>query len=219
MNKRFIVAGATGEIGRRLVQTLVVQNPNAEIHLLVRAHSQLFGDDIQQHVVDFDKLDEFKLDLTFDRAFCCLGTTIKQAGSQANFKHVDHHLILQFAHWSQAHGCVEFACISAVGANTKSSNFYLATKGQTERDLQQMHWQALWFIRPSLLLGHRDEFRLGEYLGAIIGRLISPFLVGRLTKYKPINMLRVAQVMADLPEYSADGQNHTILEGKDLFKD
>jgi uncharacterized protein YbjT (DUF2867 family) len=217
MNKGIVVAGATGEVGKRLVEKLIAQNPNTDIHVLVRTRSSSLDDSVQQHVIDFNQLNSFALDVNFDMAFCCLGTTIKRAGSKANFKHVDHNLIVQFARWTQEHGCRKFACISAVGANTQSSNFYLAVKGETEHDLSQMNWLTLWLIRPSLLLGNRDEFRLGEHIGSIAGRLISPLLFGPLKKYKPVHMLHVAQIMADLVNEPDNKEGCFVLEGEALL--
>ncbi|MFT5592631.1 MAG: hypothetical protein ACI8SR_000993 [Oceanicoccus sp.] len=217
MNKGIVVAGATGEVGRRLVEKLIVHNLNADIHVLVRAKSNLFDERVQQHIVDFSQLDSYKLDISFDIAYCCLGTTIKRAGSQSAFKCVDHNFILQFAHWAQHHGAKKFACISAIGANAKSSNFYLAVKGETEHALTQMDWHHLWLIRPSLLLGQRDEFRLGEYLGSIVSLFIAPLMFGPLQKYKPIHMLQVAQKMAELVSNKDEKEGCYILEGKALF--
>lgn len=217
MNKGIVVAGATGEVGKRLVEKLIARNPNTHIHVLVRAKSDLFDDRVQQHIVDFSQLDSYKLDVSFDMAYCCLGTTIKRAGSKNAFKLVDHNLILQFAHWAKQHGTKKFACISAIGANAKSSNFYLAVKGETEHALTQMNWRHLWLIRPSLLLGQRDEFRFGEYLGSIISLFISPFMFGPLHKYKPIHMLQVAQKMAELINKEDEKEGCYVLEGKALF--
>lgn len=218
MDKGIVIAGATGEVGKRLVEKLIVQNPSTQIHVLVRKHSPLFHTQVQQHVVDFNDLEDSPLNAAFSLAICCLGTTIKQAGSEANFKRVDHDYVLSFARWAQHHGCREFAVISSVGANAKSDNFYLSVKGKMEHDLNQMKWDRLWLLRPSLLLGPRHEFRLGEYAGAILGRLISPFLLGSLSKYKPIHMLKVAQTLVNLSQSDVKKEGCFVLEGKALHK-
>lgn len=218
MDKGIVIAGATGEVGRRLVEKLIVQNPSTQIHALVRKHSPLFSSKVQQHVVDFNDLEEYPLNAAFSLAICCLGTTIKQAGSEESFKRVDHDYALSFARWVQLHGCREFAVISSVGANAKSDNFYLSVKGKMEHDLNQMKWDRLWLLRPSLLLGPRHEFRLAEYAGAILSRLISPFLMGSLSKYKPIHMLKVAQTLANLAHSHDKKEGCFVLEGSALHK-
>ncbi len=217
MDKGIVVAGATGEVGRRLVEKLIAHNPNTPIHVLVRAKSSLFSDAVEQHIVDLDNLSDFKLNETLEMAYSCLGTTIKTAGSKDAFKHVDHNLTVKFAQWAHDNGCQNFACISAIGANAKSSNFYLSVKGQTEHDLTQMGFKLLWLIRPSLLLGDRDEFRLGEYLGSLLSLFISPFLRGPLSKYKPIHMIRVAHTMAELTRKLDDKEGCHVLQGQTLF--
>jgi len=218
MVKGILVAGATGEVGKRLVEKLIVQNPSTPIHALVRRVSDSIPKEVTQHVVDFDNLDTIVLTEAFYMAYCCLGTTIKQAGSKQAFKNVDYGYVLAFAHLAQRHGINHFCCISAVGANKHASNFYLAVKGETEHHLSQMNWHQLWLVRPSLLLGPRTEFRLAEYLGGILSRVISPFLKGPLLKYKPIHMIQVAEVMARLIRKDVTTDGTTVLEGKALFK-
>lgn len=219
MNKGVVIAGATGEVGRRLAENLVAHNPNTPIYALVRQISPLLPDSVIQVVVNFDNLDRTQIPTPFHMAYCCLGTTIKTAGNQDAFKKVDHEYALKFAQWVQAQDCSQFACISAVGANRLSNNFYLSVKGQLEHDLAQMNWDHLWLIRPSLLLGPRQEFRLGEYLGTIASQIITPFMVGPLKKYKPIHMLKVADVLAKLATQESDKTGCRVLEGHALFRD
>lgn len=219
MNKGIVIAGATGEVGRRLAENLIARNLNTPIYALVRGHSALLPEGITQILVDFNQLKNTQLPGPISMGYCCLGTTIKQAGSQQAFKQVDHDYALNFAHWVQSKGATQFACISSVGANRRSKNFYLAVKGQLEHDLAQMNWAHLWLLRPSLLLGPRQAFRLGEYLGAILSQFISPFLIGPLKKYKPIHMLKVAETLAQLAVQESDKTGCKVLEGSALFKD
>jgi len=220
MNKGIAIAGATGEVGKRLVEKLIAHNANTPIFALVRKISSELPAQVIQHEVDFNNLSKLKLDHQIDMAFCCLGSTIKKAGSKQAFQKVDHHYPLLFADWAKQHGSESFACITAVGANHLSKNFYLKVKGDAEHDLIQKGFRHLWLIRPSLLLGPRDEFRLGEYIGAIVGRLISPFLIGPLIKYKPIQMMEIANTMAKLVEHIEDSKEGChVLQGKHLYSD
>ena len=216
MNKGIVIAGATGEVGKRLVEKLIAHNSDNTIHILVRKESALFDARVQQHVVNFSELESFKLGKGFDMAYSCLGTTIKSAGSKEKFKYVDHDLTLKFANWTHQHGCSNFACISAIGANKTSNNFYLSVKGETEHNLTQIGFKHLWLIRPSLLLGQRDEFRLGEYLGSLLSIFISPFMLGPLAKYKPVQMLQVAETMASFLDSSNEKEGCHVIQGKTL---
>jgi uncharacterized protein YbjT (DUF2867 family) len=111
-----------------------------------------------------------QLDGKVDTAFCCLGTTIKQAGSQAAFRAVDHDLVIAFAERALALGARHLLVISALGADAGSTVFYNRVKGEMEHALRKQNWPQLTIARPSLLLGARQEFRLGERLAAPLMR-------------------------------------------------
>lgn len=219
MNKGIVIAGATGEVGKRLAEKLIARNLNTPIYALVRQISTDLPESIHQYVVDFNALEDTQIPIDFDMAYCCLGTTIKKAGTKAAFEKVDYEYPIAFAKWAKAKGCQKFACITSVGANHNSKNFYLQVKGKTEHDLTQIGFSHLWLIRPGLLLGNREEFRLGEYLGALAGRLVSPFLTGKLAKYKAVQMMDVAQVMAELANKENPREGCHVLEGKRLHSE
>ncbi|MDF2158382.1 oxidoreductase [Algoriphagus sp. CAU 1675] len=103
-------------------------------------------------------------------AFCSIGTTIKQAGSQDKFYQVDHDLVIGFAKWAKSLGATRFVYISSMGADANSSVFYSRLKGEVESDLRTLGFDYLALLRPSLLLGHRHEFRLGEELMKIVSK-------------------------------------------------
>lgn len=107
-----------------------------------------------------------------DTAFCCLGTTLKQAGSEAAFRAVDHDLVLAFARRARELRARHLLVISAVGADPKASVFYSRVKGELEEALRAQDWPQLTLARPSLLLGPRDEPRLGERLAAPFSKLL-----------------------------------------------
>jgi len=107
-----------------------------------------------------------------DTAFCCLGSTLKQAGSQEAFRAVDHDLVIAFAERARALGARHLLVISALGADANSSMFYNRVKGEMEQALRAQDWPQLTIARPSLLLGARQEFRLGERLAGAFMRWI-----------------------------------------------
>jgi uncharacterized protein YbjT (DUF2867 family) len=123
-----------------------------------------------------------------DTAFCCLGSTIKQAGSQEAFRAVDHDLVIAFAERARALGARHLLVISALGADANSTVFYNKVKGQMEQALHAQDWPQLTIVRPSLLLGARQEFRLGE-------RLAAPFMRWLPGKYRGIEATVLARAL------------------------
>lgn len=123
-----------------------------------------------------------------DIAFCCLGSTLKQAGSPEAFRAVDHDLVIAFAERARALGARHLLVISALGADADSSVFYNKVKGQMEQALRAQDWPQLTIVRPSLLLGARQEFRLGE-------RLAAPFMRWLPGKYRGIEAAVLARAL------------------------
>jgi|SRR5690606_14328806 len=142
-----------------------------------------------------------------DTAFCCLGTTIRQAGSQAAFRAIDHDLVLAFARRARELGARHLIVVSAMGANPASAVFYNRVKGETEEALQAMDWPQLTIARPSLLLGRRREFRLGE-------RLAAPLLRWIPGKYRGIEVAVLARALWRLA--LEDGSGVRIVESDEL---
>ncbi len=143
--------------------------------------------------MDFDVLRS--LGEHFDDLFCCLGTTIRKAGSQEAFKRVDHDYPLALARLGKTVGAQQFLLVSALGADAQSSVFYSRVKGETERDIAAIGLPKVSFMRPSILLGERHERRPGERAGIFVGKLIAPLLLGPLRKYRPIHADDVAAAM------------------------
>jgi uncharacterized protein YbjT (DUF2867 family) len=130
-----------------------------------------------------------------DAAFCCLGTTIKKAGSEEAFRRVDFEAVVAFAKAARAAGASRFALVSSVGASAASSNFYLRVKGETEHAVSRIGFEHVLILRPSFLLGDRAEQRPGEKLGIAISKATAFLLLGPLRKYRPVHAERVAAAM------------------------
>ncbi len=167
-----LVAGATGLIGRALVERMLAERSVGAVHALVRspapALSMLSG--VNQVIVDYARgLPELP---AADDAFCCLGTTIKVAGSQAAFRAVDHDAVVAFARAARAAGALRFGVVSALGANPKSGVFYNRVKGEMEADVMALGFDSVIIVRPSLLTGDRaaldQPVRTGERLAALV---------------------------------------------------
>jgi uncharacterized protein YbjT (DUF2867 family) len=190
-----LIAGATGLLGSELVSLLIENNYYTSIHLITRRPYHLKHRKIADHIIDFNKLDEFSLNAQVHDVFICLGTTIKKAGSQANFLKVDLEFVDGVAKWAKQHNAEKLAFISSVGANAESNNFYLSVKGKAENALKNIDFKNLILIRPSLLLGKRNESRIVEKIGKNIFTLLNPLFIGKLKRYKAIQAKLVAKAM------------------------
>jgi uncharacterized protein YbjT (DUF2867 family) len=129
-------------------------------------------------------------------AVCALGTTIRKAGSQAAFRAVDVDAVLAFARWARAGGAATFVLVSSVGADPTSSNFYLRCKGEAEECVAGLGFARFVALRPSLLLGAREDARPGEALGRAITPLLNPLMLGPLRRYRGIEAGAVAAAAA-----------------------
>ncbi len=214
MGKAILLAGASGEIGKRLLQNLIARNDVDQIHLINRRSLEINNVKVIEHQVDFEQLDLLDLKCEFDQAFCCLGSTIKKAGSKVKFETIDLHYVHSFAQLAKHHKTAGFCVISSIGATLKTNNFYLLTKGRMEKSVSNMGFTQLLIFRPSLLMGKRDEFRLGEIIGGFAMQLFNPIMIGKLKKYRPTNMDALAKAMACWDKTTASGV--CVLEGQGI---
>jgi hypothetical protein len=145
-------------------------------------------------------------------AFSCLGTTIKVAGSKEKFYAIDHDLVIAFASWAKKLGTAKFLYVSSMSANASSSVFYSKVKGETERDLKALNFDYLGLFRPSLLLGNRHEFRLGEQVASIV---MKPLVWLKLAKnIRPIYDYKVAKAMVTTANQSKTNLTEIITSGQ-----
>ena len=193
-----LVAGATGLVGRRLLDLLLQSGDYDRVHVLNRRPMGVADARLTEHLVDFDVLAAAKDRIgPVDHAFCALGTTIRAAGSRAAFRQVDHDYVVVFASLTRSLGAQCLAVVSSLGADPGSRNFYLRVKGETERDLQVLELPRLIILRPSLLTGDREEFRAGERLSQFMLGVASPLLVGALRRIRPVSDDLVARAMLE----------------------
>ena len=193
--RKALIAGATGLVGGFCLQSLLDNDHYSEVITLVRKPLLKTHRKLKTIVTTFDNLGPELSNNQVDDVYCCLGTTIKKAGSQEAFKKVDHTLVVTVAGLMKKHGAEQFLVISAMGANKDSKVFYNRVKGEMEDALQELGYPCLRIIRPSLLLGLREEFRLGEKIAVMLTPLLKPFLLGSLKKYRPVEAEKVAQFM------------------------
>lgn len=193
--KTALIVGASGLIGQSLLRYLIDCKNYTKVIALVRRPLEQEHPKLEQQIIDFDKIDSYETSDKIDDVFCCLGTTIKTAGSKSEFTKVDYTYVTNLALWAKANKCRLFSVVSSVGANSKSSNFYLYTKGKMETEISSINLDSVHIFRPSLLLGNREEFRFGERISELLMKVLNPVLIGQLSKYKAIKAKEVAFVM------------------------
>lgn len=188
-----LVAGATGLVGREILQGLLADPSVAAVHALARRPIATQHAKLTVHTVDFAALPSLP---SLDEVYLALGTTIKVAGSQSAFRAVDLDANLAVARAAQAAGARRVGVVSAMGADSQSSIFYNRVKGELEQALESLHFEGLVIARPSLLLGDRAALgqptRRGEQLGERAGRWLGPLLPANL---RPIRAADVARAL------------------------
>jgi uncharacterized protein YbjT (DUF2867 family) len=157
---------------------------------LAREHPRLAN-----RIVQFDRLEAQLKGVTCNAALCCLGTTLRKAGSKEHFREVDIDSVLSFARAARAANARRFVVISSVGANPSSRNFYLRTKGEMEEDLEGIGFESLDILQPSMLLGMRAEMRPLELASKLMMPLVNPLLRGKYSPYRGIPASTVAAAM------------------------
>ena len=191
-----VVAGASGLVGSALVEALLADNAVGAVHVLVRAEKPDWHKHggLIQHVVDYRSgLAELP---AVDDAYCCLGTTIKAAGSQEAFRAVDYDAALSFARAAHAAGATRMGLVSALGADPGSAVFYNRVKGEVEQAIAALGFQSMVIARPSLLLGDRGALgqptRRGERIAAALSAPLG-WLMPR--SVRPIEATTVARAL------------------------
>jgi uncharacterized protein YbjT (DUF2867 family) len=189
-----LVAGATGLVGRALVEQLCASPKVSRVVALARRPLEAAHAKLEARRVDFARLGE-EVPVPADVACCALGTTIAAAGSQEAFRRVDYDATLAFARHALACGVRRFVLVSSVGADPASGNFYLRVKGEVEQALRALPFEALVILRPGLLLGDRRESRPAEAVARLVSPVLNPLLVGPLARYRAVRADHVAAAM------------------------
>lgn len=184
--QHILLAGASGLTGEHLLDRLL--NEPTVTRVLAPSRKPLAEHPRLENPVGDPAVFLPQLSGQVDIAFCCLGTTIKQAGSEAAFKAVDLDMVVAFAKRARELGARHLIVISAIGADPKSSIFYNRVKGEMEQALRAQDWPQLTIVRPSLLLGERLESRLAEKIAGPLSRLIPG-------KYHGIEVCELARAM------------------------
>jgi uncharacterized protein YbjT (DUF2867 family) len=207
MSRTALLAGATGLVGSHVLEYLLADDAWSRVVTLGRRTTSQRHDKLEQRLVDLGAIEALGDLPHAGDVFCCLGTTIKQAGSQQAFRRVDYDFVVGLARAGLRVGATQFLLISAIGADPESRVFYSRVKGEAEAAIRKLPYRAIQIFRPSLLLGERSEFRLGERIAMIGAPLLQLFLVSRLRRYRPIQASDVARAMVRIAREAPRGPN------------
>ncbi|MBL8520857.1 MAG: oxidoreductase [Betaproteobacteria bacterium] len=190
--KRVAIAGGTGLVGGHLLAQLCTLPAVKQVFAVGRRAPAQSNAKLKFIECALDSAPDLP---AIDTAFCCLGTTIRKAGSQAAFRAVDLDMVVHFARAAKKAGATHFGLVSALGANAKSGVFYNRVKGEAEAALMALGFESLTLVRPSLLLGERDESRPAERFGIAVSRVLSPLMIGPARRVRPVDAEAVARTL------------------------
>jgi len=204
-----LIVGATGLVGSLCLKQMIADPAYGQVIAISRRPVPESHPKLIQKIVDFDKLGQLTSIAAAD-AFCALGTTIRKAGSQEAFRKIDLGYSKAFAELAFAAGARQFALVSSVGANPRSTNFYLRTKGEIEDEVKALPFTSAHIFQPSFLMGSRSEQRPGEGMGLALAKALQFAFIGGLRKYRPISASTVAAAMIAAVKRAEPG-HHTYL--------
>jgi uncharacterized protein YbjT (DUF2867 family) len=187
-----LLAGASGFVGGYVLDSLLDAPDFARVFAISRRPLGREHPRLANRIVQFEKLETQLKGTQCHVAFCCLGTTLKQAGSEKAFRQVDHDLVMTFARVAKAAGAQRFVIVTSAAADPRSKHFYLRVKGEVEQSLERLGFQSLDILQPGPLLGLRSPVRPLELLATVFMPLVNPFLSGNRVAYRGISVRTVA---------------------------
>lgn len=212
-NMKALIIGATGATGKDLVAQLLADDHFDEVHVFVRRDVGVGHEKLRVHVVDFDKIEEWKGDLQGDVLFSALGTTLKQAGGQKKQWKVDYTYQYEVAKAAKENGVEMMALVSSAWATADSKVFYTRMKGQLENDVRALGFKSLYIMRPPSLI-RKGSDRFGETVSVKI--LLALNKIGLLRSIRPMPTAQVAHAMIAMAKQAKEGT--FTFEPKDIWK-
>lgn len=195
MSQTAVVIGGTGLTGSHLVNSLLDDDRFSKVKVLLRTPSLQPRPGLEPIIVDFNDEESLSPALKGDIIFCCIGTTLRKAGSKAKFREVDFNIPVRCATIARRQGMPQFVLMSSIGASTTSRAFYARIKGETENAIMALGFPGYHIFRPSMLVGVRKEIRPGEWFGYLLASIFFFLLQGKLKKYRPVKAGNVALAM------------------------
>jgi len=198
MSKVAIVIGATGLIGRALVSRLIDVENIGKIITLTRSSVSYSSAKVENHIVDFEHLELHSELFNADFLFSCLGTTLKQAGNIEAQRKVDLDYQFKAAQIAANNNVDHYLLVSSYGANDKSNRAYFKMKGELEQTIKSLPFKSISIFQPSILVGHRVEFRLGETIGSWLMKAL--VIIPIFKRFRPITGEQVAAKMVQVSQ-------------------
>jgi uncharacterized protein YbjT (DUF2867 family) len=190
-----LVAGGSGLVGGQLLRQLCASPEFSRVVAISRRPLAYDHPKLANRIARIEDLDKSPQGVRADIAFCCLGTTMRTAGSEEAFHAVDHDLVVAFARAAKAGGVSRFVLLSAVGADSASKYFYLHVKGEAEASVAALGFASLDIVQPSLLIGWRNELRPFELAAMALLPAVGPLMIGKAERYRAIGADVVAAGM------------------------
>ena len=193
--KTALLFGSSGLVGGKVLNRLTNDINYSRIKIFVRSEPEIQSNKLEIIKTDFNDLENFKDYIKGDDCFFCIGTTKQNSPNKNEYQKVELEIPKKIAQIARANSVNSFIFVSSIYANPNSSGDYVKFKGLVEEELKKLNFSNLGILRPSFLMGDRKENRVGEKIGILTFRLLSPLLIGPLKKMKPINSEKVAKAM------------------------
>ena len=198
--KTALIFGSSGLIGNELFKTILLNNSYEKIKVFVRSEPEVNNPKVEIIKTDFSNLEQYRDKIIGDDCFFCIDTTKKDTPNKDEYRRVEYNIPVDVAKIAKANSIKSFYYVSSIGANPNASSNYLKNKGQVEGELKNLNFSKLAIIRPSLLIGNRKSFRLGEVIFTPIINTLAIFAFGSLKKYKPIKIESVVKAIIYISE-------------------
>ena len=202
--KTALIFGSSGLIGNELFKTILLNNSYDKIKVFVRSIPEVNNPKVEIIKTDFSNLEQYKDKIIGDDCFFCIGTTKKDTPDKEEYRRVEYNIPVYVAKIAKANSVKSFYYVSSIGANPNASSNYLKNKGQVEEELKNLNFSKLAIIRPSLLIGNRKSFRLGEVIFTPVMNTLTLFAFGSLKKYKPIKIQNVVKAILHISKNVSD---------------
>ena len=211
--KTAIIFGSSGLIGNELFKTILLSNTYDKIKVFVRTIPEVNNPKVEIIKTDFRNLEKYKDKIIGDDCYFCIGTTKKDTPDKSEYIRIEYDIPVRVATIAKENSVNSFLYVSSIGANSKASSNYLKNKGQVEEKIKNLNFKKLAIIRPSLLIGNRKSFRLGEIIFTPVMNILTLFAFGSLKKYKPIKIENVIKAMLYI---STSTSNKIVYESNEL---
>ena len=202
--KTALIFGSSGLIGNELFKTILLNNSYDKIKIFVRSVPEVNNPKVEIIKTDFSNLEQYKDKIIGDDCFFCIGTTKKDTPNKDEYRRVEYNIPVGVAKIAKTNSVKSFYYVSSIGANPNASSNYLKNKGQVEEELKNLNFSKLAIIRPSLLIGNRKSFRLGEVIFTPVMNTLTLFAFGGLKKYKPIKIQNVVKAILHISKNVSD---------------